>query len=42
VSPYHHQNLFGSLTTAEATFRDQVEMSDWAIIKKMKVEQGIQ
>ena len=29
------------LSRAEATFRDQVEMSDWALIKKMKAEQGI-
>lgn len=31
------------LTTvsAEANFRDQVELSDWAMIKKMKVEQGV-
>ena len=25
----------------ETAFRDQVDLSDWAIIKKMKVEQGI-
>jgi hypothetical protein len=27
--------------TAENTFRDQVEMSDWALLKKMKTEQGV-
>jgi translation initiation factor 5B len=28
-------------TTVEDTFRDKVELSDWALIKKMKVEQGV-
>ncbi|WWD10373.1 hypothetical protein V865_008508 [Kwoniella europaea PYCC6329] len=30
-----------SIDTLKTTFRDQVEMSDWAIIKKMKTEQGV-
>ncbi|WVQ98522.1 hypothetical protein IAU59_005648 [Kwoniella sp. CBS 9459] len=31
-----------SIDTLKTNFRDQVEMSDWALIKKMKVEQGVQ
>ncbi|KAL7422181.1 eukaryotic translation initiation factor 5B [Cryptotrichosporon argae] len=27
--------------TAEKTFRDQVDMADWALLKKMKIEQGV-
>ncbi|KIR53318.1 translation initiation factor aIF-2 [Cryptococcus gattii Ru294] len=30
-----------SIDTLKANFRDQVELSDWAMIKKMKVEQGV-
>lgn len=30
-----------TIVSAEANFRDQVELSDWAMIKKMKVEQGV-
>ncbi|BEI85382.1 hypothetical protein CcaverHIS002_0507830 [Cutaneotrichosporon cavernicola] len=30
-----------SLDTLKNTFRDQVEMSDWALLKKMKIEQGV-
>ncbi|WWC69675.1 uncharacterized protein I206_103618 [Kwoniella pini CBS 10737] len=30
-----------SIDTLKTTFRDQVEMGDWAIIKKMKTEQGV-
>ncbi|WVW83363.1 hypothetical protein I302_105382 [Kwoniella bestiolae CBS 10118] len=30
-----------SIDTLKTTFRDQVEMADWAIIKKMKTEQGV-
>jgi len=29
------------ISFAEDTFRDKVELSDWALIKKMKIEQGI-
>ena len=32
----------GQLTICpETNFRDQVDISDWALIKKMKTEQGI-
>lgn len=27
---------------AEENFRKEVEMSDWALLKKMKEEQGVQ
>nr|ODN83863.1 translation initiation factor aIF-2 [Cryptococcus depauperatus CBS 7841] len=30
-----------SIDTLKSTFRDQVELSDWALIKKMKAEQGV-
>jgi translation initiation factor 5B len=30
-----------SIDTLKQNFRDQVDLTDWAIIKKMKVEQGI-
>lgn len=36
------QRRYKQLTLAETNFRDQVELSDWAMIKKMKVEQGVQ
>ncbi|TXT13736.1 hypothetical protein VHUM_01103 [Vanrija humicola] len=31
-----------SLDVLKNTFRDQVELSDWALLKKMKIEQGVQ
>ncbi|WRT66933.1 uncharacterized protein IL334_003898 [Kwoniella shivajii] len=31
-----------SIDTLKTTFRDQVDLGDWAIIKKMKTEQGVQ
>jgi len=30
-----------SIDTLKTSFRDQVELADWAIIKKMKTEQGV-
>jgi translation initiation factor 5B len=30
-----------SIDTLKQNFRDQVDLTDWAIIKKMKVEQGV-
>jgi len=31
-----------SIDTLKTSFRDQVDMADWALIKKMKIEQGVQ
>lgn len=31
-----------SLDTLKTNFRDQVEMTDWALLKVMKAEQGVQ
>ncbi|KAK8869983.1 hypothetical protein IAR55_000553 [Kwoniella newhampshirensis] len=31
-----------SIDTLKTNFRDQVDLADWALIKKMKIEQGVQ